>query len=189
MRVAAKQFEQGSFFHIYNHAAQGMDLFRDEADYSLCMSMISLYLKSDDFTVASFCLMPNHYHFLIRQNADCPIYYIMNKIWFRYSKYLNKKYRGRGSVFAAKAQHKWVDQEAYLLFLIAYIHLNPVAAGLVSNPADWEWSNFREWAGTRDSAPFARALLQNTYYNIDEYSKTLEGIIAERQLQAYLLDG
>ncbi len=189
MRVSANQFEPGYFYHIYNHAAQNLILFKDADDYRLCMSLIRMYLQSSDFMVASFSLMPNHYHFLIKQNSERPIYDAMNKIWFRYSKYYNKKYQGKGSIFAAKAQHKLVDKEAYLLFLIAYIHLNPVSAGLVSEAAEWEWSNYREWAGLRNSAPYEPSLLADTYYNIEAYTKTLENITAERHLQAYLLDG
>ena len=110
MRIHAYQFHAGGIYHIYNHAAQNMLLFKDKDDYSLCLKMFKEYFSSSDFSVIAVCMMPNHYHLLLRQNGECPPYMILNKLWFRYAKYYNKKYGGKGSIFAQKAQHKLIEK-------------------------------------------------------------------------------
>jgi REP element-mobilizing transposase RayT len=131
MRLKSDSFYPGSYYHLYNHAAQNTLLYRDDEDYEKCLSLVKLHLSSSDFSVVSFCLMPNHYHFLIRQNSECPVFYPMNRIWFSYSKYYNKRYQGMGSIFAGRLQHILIDKEIYLHRLIVYIHLNPVSVNEV----------------------------------------------------------
>jgi len=188
MRIKSTQFQPGSFFHIYNHAAQNSLLFRDDQDYRICLNLMKEYLGGPDISVVAFCLMPNHYHILIRQNGECPAYLLMNKIWFRYSKYFNKKYAGKGSIFAGKAQHKLVDKQEYLMRLSAYIHLNPVSAGMTEKPQDWEWSNFPEWIGLRDRSPCDHSICIGCYGDMKNYRELLEEIAADKKLRMYLLD-
>ncbi len=188
MRIKSTQFLPGHFYHIYNHAAQNSLLFRDAEDYKVCLGLIEKYLNGSDFSMVAFCLMPNHYHIFIRQNGECPIYLIMNKVWFRYSKYFNKKYAGKGSIFAGKAQHKLVDKDEYLLRLSAYIHLNPVSAGLVNTPQDWEWSNYQEWTGLRDKYPCDRSICKSYYIDLNNYRELMEEIAHDKMMHKYLLD-
>jgi len=188
MRVNASDFLPGRYFHIYNHAAQGLQLFRDSADYRICLRIIHDYLDSPDFSMISFCLMPNHYHFFIRQNGECPIYLIMNKIWFRYSRYYNKKYEGHGSIFAGKSQHKTVESDNYLLSLTAYIHLNPMNAGLVHSPGEWEWSNYREWAGLRKKYLCDHAIVDAYFSRSEDYQRQVEAIAGDKHIAKYMLD-
>jgi len=150
--------------------------------------MIHEYLDSPDFSMVSFCLMPNHYHIFIRQNGECPIYLIMNKIWFKYAKYYNKKYEGKGSIFAGKSQHKPVESDNYLLALAAYIHLNPVNAGLVQSPGEWGWSNYREWAGLRKKYLCDLTIVE-TYFDCTEaYSLLVEEIAKDKRIARFMLD-
>ena len=188
MRIKSVQFEPGKFYHIYNHAAQNSLLFREAGDYAECLGLMSEYFNTKDFSMVAFCLMPNHYHIFIRQNGECPIYLIMSKLWFRYSKYYNRKYSGKGSVFSGKAQHKLVDREEYLLRLSAYIHLNPVSAGLANKPQDWAWSNYQEWAGLRDEYPCDYCICKSYYNDLNNYRELMEEIAQDKNIHKYLLD-
>ncbi len=188
MRVKATEFLPGNFYHIYNHAAQNLLLFRDGEDYSKCLSLMHKYLHSPDFSMVAFCLMPNHYHIFIRQNGECPIYLIMNKIWFSYSKYYNAKYGGKGSIFAGKTQHKLVDKDIYLLRLSAYIHQNPVSAGIVNTPEEWEWSNYHEWVGLRDSQLCDYSICREYYTDETHYKELMEEIAEAKQIKDYMLE-
>jgi len=188
MRIKSTEFQPGGFYHIYNHAAQGMLLFRDSDDYQKCLSLMQTHLSSPDYSMVTFCLMPNHYHFFLRQNGECPAYVIMNKIWFSYSKYYNLKYGGKGSIFAGKTQHKHVDKDIYLLRLSAYIHQNPVSAGLTVTPEQWEWSNYREWVGLRDSLLCDQSICRSYYSDESSYKELMDEIADNKQLKDYLLD-
>ncbi len=188
MRVKAEEFISGCYYHIYNHAAQKLLLFRDAEDYQKCLSLMNIYLVSPGFSVVAFCLMPNHYHLLIRQNDECPIYQIMNKIWFRYAKYYNGKYGGKGSIFAGRTQHKHVDKDRYLFRLSAYIHQNPVSAGLVKSPEDWEWSNYQEWIGLRHTRLCDYSICRGYFKDETSYREIMEEITAGKHIEKYLLD-
>lgn len=85
--------------------------------------------------VGAYCLMPNHFHLLVREKKDNGIPQFMKKLLTGYSMYFNKKRVRTGKLFegAFKANH--VDNDEYLKYLFAYIHLNPVKS---LNSKDWE---------------------------------------------------
>ena len=70
--------------------------------------------------------MPNHFHILIRQNTDLSLTKIISKICTSYSKYFNKKYDRVGALFQDQFKSEHVAKNEYLLWLSAYIHLNPI---------------------------------------------------------------
>ncbi len=94
--------------------------------------------------------MPNHYHLLVllqsRRFSDA-----MQSFGTSYTKALNKSRERVGPLFQSRFRAIHVDDEAYLLHLSRYIHLNPVPA-LVAQPAEWEFSSYREYIGARDGA-------------------------------------
>jgi len=72
----------------------------------------------------SFCLLPNHYHFLLRQKADNGIEKFMHKLSTSHTKYYNTKYDRSGSLFQGTYKSKHVDTNEYLIWLAAYVNLN-----------------------------------------------------------------
>jgi len=72
------------------------------------------------------------------------------KLSVSYTKAINKRYQRRGVLFQGPFQAVHVDRNEYLLHLSRYIHLNPVTAGLVERPENWEFSSYREYLGLRD---------------------------------------
>ena len=97
--------------------------------------------ESTKFKLLTYCLMPNHIHFLI-QVKKIPISRIMQSIQTGYTMYFNKKYNHTGHVFHGRYHYFLVDKDNYLLSLMQYIHLNPVRANLVKDPKDYPWSSY-----------------------------------------------
>ena len=62
---------------------------------------------------------------------------------------MNKRYRRCGSIFQGRFQAILIDNDAYVLNLSRYIHLNPVKAGLVKRPEEWEFSSYSDYVGLR----------------------------------------
>ena len=149
MRIKAEEFTAGQYYHIYNHACGKELLFQDEEDYLKCLALIERYYFAADYRIICYCLMPNHYHFLIHQISDIPAYMYFNKIWFSYSKYFNQKYSRKGSIFGGRLQHIGIRSNEYLMRLCAYIHRNPLEAKLVRDVKNWQWSDYAEWMGLR----------------------------------------
>src|SRR3989344_2415277 len=100
-----KQFGAGEYYHIYNRGNNKNDIFIDNNDYAFFIARVrqnlfpsqntkfrSQPLPEGSFTLVNYCLMPNHFHFLIRQNKELSTSKLILRICTSYSKYFNKKY-------------------------------------------------------------------------------------------------
>jgi putative transposase len=106
--------------------------------------------------------MPNHYHFLFRQDGDTPLSKLVGVLFNAYVQAVNRQQGRTGTLFEDRFKHIQVDKETYLLQLCRYIHANPVNAGLVTSPDEWPYSNYGEWIQTREGSLVDHAL-------VDEY--------------------
>ena len=97
----------------------------------------------------AYCLLPNHYHYLVRQDGDERAGLLPQRVFNSYSKAYNKRYDHSGTLFQGPYQAIHVDNQRYLLHLCRYIHANPVVHGLVDDVGDWPYSNYAEWVGER----------------------------------------
>ncbi len=142
------------FYHIYNRGVGKMDIFKDEMDFGVFLSYLSdcllpppnkeelyhsiniqdrvLYVPKripknyyGKIALACYCLMPNHFHFLIKQLEKGAMKNFIHSVLLRYSMYFNKKYDRVGPLFQGRYKAIFVDNESYLLYLSKYIHLNP----------------------------------------------------------------
>lgn len=156
-----KKYEEGAYYHIYNRGNEKRNIFLDDSDFQffltrlqqcLSINLETLKVKSriqplpkNSFSLVNYCLMPNHFHLLIRQNTNIPSSKLLSKLCTSYSKYFNKKYERTGHLFQDQFKQSHIDNNKYLLWLSAYIHQNPKTANLVSNPEDYYWSSYREF--------------------------------------------
>ena len=76
--------------------------------------------------IGAWCLMPNHFHLLIREKTESGISTFMKKLLTSYSMYFNKKYHRTGSLFEGPFKAKHLDYDQYLKYQFTYIHLNPI---------------------------------------------------------------
>ena len=120
----------GYYFHIYNRAVDGSQLFPEERNYTYFLSKIKKYLLVSSEIIA-YCLMPNHYHFLIKVLQD-GFSKSMHKLSLSYVVAFNKAYQRKGHLFQGSFQRIHIKDLNYLLHLSQYIHLNPLHANLVS---------------------------------------------------------
>jgi putative transposase len=170
MRCVDEDFIFGSIFHIYNHAIDGQLLFYDDQDYDFFQVSIDKQLEKIPASIIAYCLMPNHYHTLIKQDDDDKIYKIFNYAFISYARYYNTKYYRKGHIFRTPLQHKIVKDKTYLIQLCKYIHLNPVNAGLVELPEEWMFSNYRECINTKGKNYFNKVLREVSFPNGQDYA-------------------
>ena len=76
--------------------------------------------------VGAYCLMPNHFHLLLREKTEGGIPMFMKKLATAYSMYFNTKYKRTGGLFEGVFMAQHINRDEYLKYLYAYIHLNPV---------------------------------------------------------------
>lgn len=156
-------FEPDQVYHIYNRANGDENLFRESQNYRFFLQKYFAYINPVAETYA-YCLLPNHFHAMIRIKAISDIedslggktfqkFETFGKLISRqfaslfsaYTQAFNKMYGRKGSLFTPNIKRKQVNQEAYFTRLIIYIHNNPVKHGLVKDAWDWPYSSIQEF--------------------------------------------
>jgi len=175
-------WQKGMYYHIYNRGVNKSTLFREPANYLFVTEKLQAYRKQNNLTIIAYCLMPNHYHLLVRQDGDEPARSLPQSVFNSCSKAYNKKYDHSGTLFEGRFRAKPIQNNAHLLHLCRYIHGNPVKDGLVSNPTDWNWSNYPDWIGERNGNLVDREFIQRQFGGAQEYRKFLYQYFSSRNL-------
>ncbi|MEQ8472949.1 MAG: transposase [Marinoscillum sp.] len=146
-----------AYYHLYNHANGDENLFRTEDNYHYFLMLWAKYIELVADTHA-YCLMPNHFHALIkikseqqiRSNSkvaddltiDRFISRTFSNFFNAYAKAYNKMYDRRGSLFNRPFKAKEISNDSYLRAVVAYIHRNPVHHGFCRRIEDWSHSSY-----------------------------------------------
>ena len=141
---------KGGCFHVFNRGNHKRNIFLEDSDYLFYLKKTREYKEKCKISIICYCLMPNHFHLLLKQDSDVPIYKFMQILHTSYSMYFNRKYNKVGHLFQGKYKQKEVDKDEYLLQLSSYIHFNPVKDGLIDNLDDYQWSSYPDYIGTRN---------------------------------------
>lgn len=128
-------------YHITNRGTRKEPIFFNEMDKHKFMLILVETRHKYHFKLHAYCLMPNHYHLLIQTESSNPSE-IMKVIQQRYSRYFNKMYQSTGHVFQERFHSSLITEQDYWLNASRYIHMNPVAAGLVTKAQDYPWSSY-----------------------------------------------
>jgi hypothetical protein len=132
--------------------------------------------------------MPNHYHFLLRPEADDALSRFVQRLFNSYSQAFNRQQGRSGTLFEGRAKSILVDDERYVLYLCRYVHLNPVKAKLVGHPGEWPYSNYLEWVERRSGALVDHAFIEAYFSTPTEYESFVTSDIEEsleRELRSY----
>jgi REP element-mobilizing transposase RayT len=165
-------FEAGECYHVYNRGNNRQRIFLERENYLFFLRKWRQYFAGVADVIA-YCLMPNHYHFLLQLRKD-DFSEPMQAFALSYTKALNQHHHRVGSVFQGRFRAVHVDDDPYLLHLSRYIHLNPTAAGLVARPEDWEFSSYRDFIGLRQgSLPHAKIVLEQLG-SVERYRQFVE---------------
>ncbi len=140
---------QGGYYHIYNRGNHRQDVFLEKADYIGYLERLRKYKEKHKISIICYCLMPNHFHLLVRQDGQSPLYKFIHSLHTSYSMYFNRKYDKVGHLFQNRFKQKEITDDKYLLQLSAYIHLNPLTAGLVDKLEDYQWSSYLDYINLR----------------------------------------
>lgn len=140
----AREKSRTGIYHIMVRGINRQDIFHDVVDYQRYLDTICRVKAEEDFVVLGYCLMPNHIHLLLKE-GESDVSDIMKRIGASYAYWYNWKYDRNGHVFQDRFKSESVEDEAYLLTVIRYIHQNPVKAGIVSRPEEYRWSSCQDY--------------------------------------------
>lgn len=152
----------GKFYHIYNRAVGDSQLFKSEDNYRYFLKRYAEYIDNYADTYA-YCLLPNHFHLLVRIKDDLPeidptnlqamsmgkelnyhklITRQFTNLFISYSKAFNKQHERNGHLFQRPFKRCEVDSDLYFTRLIYYIHSNPQTHGICDDFTEYAWSSY-----------------------------------------------
>lgn len=178
-RNSVKQYIENGIYHVYNRGVDKRVIFLEEQDYFVFLHLLKILLSPPpkqpkhplaDLTgfnpvrlrllnktlygeveLLSFCLMPNHFHLLLKQKTLTGVKELVHRLCTSYSMYFNKKYEREGHLFQGIYKAVHADSDIYLLHLSRYIHLNAyelTGMNLVTL-ADYPYSSYQYYMGNK----------------------------------------
>jgi len=186
------------YYHLYNRGNNRQAIFFEHDNYLFFLRGIKKYVCSAAATIIAYCLMPTHYHMLVRvglgaqtsQVSSERVSNAMQRFLISYTKAINKRFSRVGALFQGQFQAKPVQSYEHLLHLCIYIHANPVKDGLVTAPEDWPYSNYLEWMEERAGVLVDRDFIREHFNSSDEYrtlvADYLKTRITPEDMKAYL---
>jgi putative transposase len=138
----------GGFYHVTLRGNHQQAIFVAEGDRHLLNKIVARAIEKFGARIHAYCWMTNHLHFLMQVGTE-PLARPMRQIAAEFARAMQLKLETTGHYFERRYHAILVDADAYLLELIRYIHLNPVRAGLVGDPAQFRWSSHHAYLGTR----------------------------------------
>lgn len=152
-------FQPDHFYHIYNRGNNKQKIFFTNANYSFFLKKVKIELGSG-CDIVSYCLMPNHYHFLVyfgNKHANFRLNINMENLSRKvgtlqssYTRAINHQEGRVGSLFQAKFKVVEIADLQQAVNCLNYIHRNPLKAGLVNNLTLWTHSSFNEYYSLQD---------------------------------------
>mgnify|MGYP000853109511 CR=1 FL=1 len=152
-------FESGVVYHVFNRGNNQEDIFIEEKNYSFFLSLMKKYLLPAT-DIYAFCLLKNHFHLALRIKEDNLLtdklkqkpYLAFSNLFNAYTKAINKAYNRTGSLFQEHLHRIRVEDEEYLMQLIAYIHLNPVKHGFTDDFKYYKYSSYQAYLSKRPTS-------------------------------------
>lgn len=193
----------GEIYHVYSKSIAEYIIFNNDFEYSRMREVIEYYRVERPFTsfsrlkkrntqvkqldakrlvqIICYCIMPTHIHLVLKQMEDKGISVFMSNVLNSYSRYFNIKHNRKGPLWESSFKKVPVENDAQLLHLTRYVHLNPVTAYIVDKPEDWRWSSYQEYiSGNKDGICNYDSVVD---INPEGYRKFVEdGISYQREL-------
>jgi len=168
------RYTPGHYYHAYNRGNNRQTIFFRKEDYVYLIRLFQKNAERFQVTIIAYCLMPNHYHLLLRQDSEIPLSRFLQSTFQSYAQAFNKFYNRTGKIFENTRPPKHIDDNAYLFQVCRYIHRNPLDARLVKELSDWPYSNYPEFIGERDGALCPRDLVTEWFVSPAEYREFVE---------------
>ena len=186
-------FTTGHIYHIYNRGSARQPIFFEKENYHYLLRLFKKHAQATGITVIAYCLMPNHYHFLVQQDGEASAGLLFQRVFNAYTKAINKKYDRTGTLFQGRYRCILVGKSSHLFQLCRYIHANPVKDGLVASPEQWPFSNYQEWIGSRLGTLCNPDFVRTNFSTANEYVEFVQEYLANKaelllEIKPYLLD-
>jgi putative transposase len=144
MPRTARQKSSTGIYHIIMRGINRQSIFEDAEDNLRFLQTLEKYKEISGYWIFAYCLMGNHIHLLLKEGLE-PLEQIMRRICGSYVYWYNSKYERIGNLFQDRFKSESVEDDAYFLTVLRYIHQNPLHAGLVNEISQYRWSSYQEY--------------------------------------------
>lgn len=199
----------GEYYHVYNRSQFNVPIFLKDKDAKAFIKTLIYYaqtkpprklsyekrykennIKPFDYndrlvSILTYCIMPNHFHLLLRQEADKGVSTYMQRLTASFVHYYNIKYKQKGHLFESGFKSVHIESENQLLHVSRYIHLNPTNAKLTIDPLKYKHSSFPHYVHGGEKLPLdfenilrekSREHYRKFVYDNLEYQQSLQFI-------------
>jgi putative transposase len=132
-------------YHVWNRANRRLDIFHDHEDHMAFYALLKRYIEETETLLYHYCVMTNHYHFLLEIPEPEMISSMMAGIQRLYTMYYHKRYGTSGFLWQGRFGLKPIQKDTYLQRCGAYIELNPVRANITETPEEYKYSSARHY--------------------------------------------
>lgn len=194
-------FIANEVYHVFNRSIARLPIFIERTDYERVLDLVNYYRfnrpplrfshykrlsieqkaefeksfminENSMLKILAYCIMPNHFHFLLQPKKDNAVSDFMRNLQNSYSKYFNTKRERTGSLFQFMFKAVRMETDQQLLHVSRYIHLNPVTSYLreIKDLEAYEWSSFKDYVFNNSSFVNREMVLAN-FKSKQEYKK------------------
>lgn len=157
----------GAFYHVTARGNEQKDIFKSKRDREKFLSYLEAATDRYGVVIHAYCLMGNHYHLMLETPLG-NLSQIMKHINGSYTTYYNVKRRRAGHLLQGRYKAILVDADSYATELSRYIHLNPVKAGIVATPEEYQWTSYRCYTGDPSTPRWLKTDFILSYFGISE---------------------
>ena len=168
----------GGYYHLIARGNNREYIFNRDIDKGYFLKLLNESRQNMRFKLMGYVLMDNHYHLLV-QTGNVKLQKIMHQINNKYSKYFNAIYERCGHVFQGRYKASVIRNELYLLKVLAYIHQNPVKAGMVKKVEDYKWSSDKFYRRKSDGFIETKMIIEMIEEGYRKSNKRYEDIMNE----------
>jgi len=172
----------GAIHHIIVRGIERRNIFSDDEDCNFFLRRLALILEETKTACYAWALIPNHFHLLLRTGSS-PVATVMRRLLTGYAQYYNKRYKRHGHLFQNRYKSILCEEEAYLLELLRYIHLNPLRANIVKTVEELDRHPYCGHSYTMNGNPS----FQDTDYILMQFNKKAN--IARRMYREFIESG
>lgn len=183
-KYLVRDLRENSFYHVYNRGVENKVIFRDDQDYKTFLFYLCIYTApldvvrarypdlpprlqaknlSQEIHLVAHCLMPDHFHLLIKQKSAKAMPQLLKQVTNGYTTYFNSKYKGQGRLMQGRYRAVLIENEYLSVQMVRYVHLNPSSAGLCVDPGDYAWSSYKN--------PILTNELMGRFGSVEEWEK------------------
>lgn len=196
-------FTNDHYYHVFNRGVEKRKIFLDDDDYQRFIQTLQYYqfsgpkprfstykrFRLQDFNknpkiieIICYCLMPNHFHMLVKQTKDSGVQEFVRKVTNSYTKYFNTKYRRVGHLFQGTFKAIPVETDEQLIHLSRYIHLNPYVSELTSDLETFPYSSYKDYIRGAENAFCNPEIVLNLFKGSKDYREFV------KDYQSYALE-